>query len=69
MHHLLLAFLLVLVACAANPAPADDRPPAPLQLGSVLAPRAFTTLDGATVQVPDPSGGHVVLELIRSADW
>ncbi|MCO4770965.1 MAG: hypothetical protein KDA24_13105 [Deltaproteobacteria bacterium] len=54
------------------------RPPAELRgdtLEGALTPGetipavSFTTLDGRTVQVPDPSGGYVVLELIRSADW
>ena len=44
-----------ILACKATP------PVAPLH--------TFETLDGARVQIPDPGGRPVVVELVRSLDW
>ncbi len=66
-----LVLLLLVTACAVAPGPAAAVDPVeePLAVGMKLAPLSLRTLGGAEVAVPDPSGGYVVLELIRSADW
>lgn len=40
-----------------------------LRPGGVMPAWEATDLAGEPVRVPDPAGGYVVLELIRSADW
>jgi hypothetical protein len=60
-------------APAATPAPAPTPAPEaamkPLTLGGAFPGFEGTTRAGVPVIVPDPSGGVVILELIRSADW
>lgn len=52
-----------------TPAPAPEVDDKPLTLGGAFPGFTGTTRAGAAVTVPDPSGGVVILELIRSADW
>ncbi len=57
-------------AAAAPAAQAEPAPTVtPLILGEQFPAWTATTRTGAPVLVPDPSGGLVILELIRSADW
>jgi len=69
----LLLLGLVLMTTAASAAPFDyvvrgdvlEGAPSP---GDAFPTTTLTTLDGASVDVPD-ADRYVILELIRSADW
>ncbi|MFT4625692.1 MAG: hypothetical protein ACI8PZ_004363 [Myxococcota bacterium] len=63
--------MLPLVAALACGAPTPDArtAPASVDVGQSLAAPPLRTLAGEPVPIPDPAGRHVVLELIRSADW
>jgi len=56
-------------AATPAPTPAPEVATRPLTLGGAFPGFEGTTRAGAPVTVPDPSGGVVILELIRSADW
>ena len=63
-----LASVAALLACPGSARTSEPAKPAPLAIGG-LVQEGFTTVDAAPVTVPDPSGGYVILEVIRSADW